>query len=103
MSYDHPEYFLSVEDGADTVRKLVAVNITSVNAMTRAVLPQMLERNKGAVINISSTSCLIPSPLLSVYAAAKAYVDTFTSNLVAENRGKKVIFQCVLPGTEKRL
>ena len=39
--------------------------------MTRIVLPQMLERKKGAIINISSLSGAIPSPLLAVYSGTK--------------------------------
>ena len=100
MSYDFPEEFLSIENGADTVRKLVAINITSVNAMTRAVLPQMMERKRGAVVNVSSMSCLMPCPLLSVYAASKSYVDTFTSNLGYEYSGKGITVQCVIPGED---
>ncbi len=51
MSYEHPMEFLSLESTA--VDSLVNVNITSMNTLTRIVLPQMVERKKGAVINIS--------------------------------------------------
>ena len=47
----------------------------SVNEMTRLILPQMVERKKGAVINLSSLSAAMCTPLLSVYSGTKAYVD----------------------------
>ena len=45
------------------------------NEMTRLVLPQMADRKKGAVINLSSLSGAMCTPLLSVYSGTKAYVD----------------------------
>lgn len=57
------------------VNKLIRCNILSMDAMTRLVLPQMAERKKGAVINISSLSGAMCTPLLSVYSGTKAYVD----------------------------
>lgn len=98
LSYDHPEEFLKIENGEQKVRDLVNVNITSMNAMTRLILPQMKQRQKGAVINLSSMSALIPAPLLSVYAGVKAYVDTFTKGLALEYGKYGITVQCVLPG-----
>jgi len=43
--------------------------------MTRIVLPQMLERKKGAIINLSSLTGAIPTPLLTVYSGSKVWVD----------------------------
>lgn len=57
------------------VNKLIRCNIVSVNEMTRLILPQMVERKKGAVINLSSLSAAMCTPLLSVYSGTKAYVD----------------------------
>ena len=47
----------------------------------RLVLPRMLARGKGAVVNVSSASALLPTPLTTVYAATKAYVAKFTDGL----------------------
>jgi 17beta-estradiol 17-dehydrogenase / very-long-chain 3-oxoacyl-CoA reductase len=44
--------------------------------MTRLVLPQMVERKKGAIINLASLGGAVCTPLLSVYSATKAYVDS---------------------------
>ena len=62
------------------------------------IMPQMVSRKKGVVINISSMSCMLPSPLLSVYAASKAYVDKFTADLETEYRRYGLVIQCILPG-----
>jgi len=96
MSYEHPKEFLELT--STDVDTLVNVNIVSLNAMTRIVLPQMVERKKGALINISSFSAAIPTPLLSVYSASKAYVDLFSQGLAKEYASKGITVQCVLPG-----
>ena len=44
MSYDYPEYFLDIEDGATKCQALVDININSMLKVTRAVLPSMVER-----------------------------------------------------------
>ncbi|KAI8442097.1 hypothetical protein MSG28_005727 [Choristoneura fumiferana] len=85
ISYSYPEYFLDA-------------NVASVTRMTGLALPGMVKRGKGVIINIGSASSIIPSPLLTVYAASKAYVDKFTEGLDMEYRKKGIICQCVMPG-----
>ena len=58
----------------------------------------MVERKNGAVINISSLSGVMPSPMLSVYSGTKAYVDFFTQGLTKEYAKAGVTIQCILPG-----
>ena len=58
----------------------------------------MVERKKGAIINISSFSAAIPTPLLSVYSASKSYVDLFSQGLAKEYLSKGVTIQCIMPG-----
>ena len=96
MSYEHPQEYLDLE--STYVDTLINVNIVSLNVMTRIVLPQMVERKKGAVINLSSLSAAFPTPLLSVYAASKSYVDLFTQGLAKEYASKGITVQCILPG-----
>lgn len=96
MSYDHPEPFLNAS--SEMTNKLIHCNITSVNEMTRLILPQMVERKKGAIINLSSLGGAMCTPLLSVYSATKAYVDRFTEGLSYEYGRKGVTVQCILPG-----
>lgn len=96
MSYDHPEPFLNITP--QRVDDLIRVNIVTVNELTRLILPQMVERKKGAIINISSMSGAMCTPLLTVYAGTKAYVDRFTEGLVMEYGNKGIVIQCILPG-----
>ncbi len=98
MSYDYPSNFLEIDDGANFSRKIVALNVTSVNAVTRAVLPGMAERGRGAVVNVSSMFAMIPAPMYVCYGATKAYVDNFSANLDREYGRKGITVQCVLPG-----
>uniref|UniRef100_A0A8C7TPZ4 Hydroxysteroid (17-beta) dehydrogenase 12b n=1 Tax=Oncorhynchus mykiss TaxID=8022 RepID=A0A8C7TPZ4_ONCMY len=76
---------------------MVNINITSVCQMTRMVLPGMVERKKGAILNISSASGMYPCPLLTVYSASKAFVDFFSRGLEAEYKSKGILIQSVLP------
>ena len=58
----------------------------------------MVERKSGVVINISSLSGLMPTPLLSVYSGTKAYVDMFTRGISAEYKKLGITIQTVAPG-----
>lgn len=99
MSYSLPAKFLEIDGGTDDqCEKLVKCNIESVNSMTSLILPQMVERHSGAVINLSSLSAGTLCPLLTVYAATKAYVDYFTRGLAMEYESQGVTVQCVMPG-----
>jgi short-subunit dehydrogenase len=77
----------------------VMVNITALTELTRAALPSMLARGRGAVLNIASTAGFQPIPLMAVYAASKAYVISFTSALAAEVTGSGVDVLAVCPGS----
>uniref|UniRef100_A0A7N5P219 Very-long-chain 3-oxoacyl-CoA reductase n=1 Tax=Ailuropoda melanoleuca TaxID=9646 RepID=A0A7N5P219_AILME len=97
MSYEYPEYFLDVPDLDNTIKKLININVLSVCKMTRLVLPGMVERSKGAILNISSASGKAPVPLLAIYSATKAFVDFFSQCLHEEYRSKGIFVQSVLP------
>jgi len=96
LSYEYPNEFLNLESSA--VDDLINVNITSLNAMTRILLKPMVERKNGAIINVSSLSGIMVSPLLAVYSGAKSYNDFFTQALKSEYASHGITFQCVLPG-----
>lgn len=97
ISYSYPEFFLSIPNLDSFIDTMVNVNITSVCQMTRIVLPFMVERKKGAILNLSSASGMYPVPLLTVYAASKAFVDFFSQGLQAEYKSKGIIIQSVMP------
>ncbi|XP_033910164.1 very-long-chain 3-oxoacyl-CoA reductase-B-like [Acipenser ruthenus] len=97
ISYSYPEYFLDVPDLDNMISNMISINVTSVCQMTRLVLPGMVERSKGAILNISSASGMYPVPLLSLYSSTKAFVDFFSRAVHAEYKSRGIIVQSVLP------
>uniref|UniRef100_A0A1A9VBK6 Uncharacterized protein n=1 Tax=Glossina austeni TaxID=7395 RepID=A0A1A9VBK6_GLOAU len=79
------------------MRDIVAANVHSVTHMSALILPQMIERKKGVIINVSSTAAVMPQPLLSIYSATKAFVDKFSADLQTEYRSSGIIVQNVQP------
>lgn len=75
------------------------VNIAALVNLTRAYLPAMLERQSGAMINVASVAAFQPVPYLSLYAATKAFVLSFSTALWEECRGRKVNVLALCPGT----
>jgi len=94
-SYDHAEYFHLVE--AKKIDDLIRINIEGTTKMTYLVLPDMVERKKGAIVNVSSASSMVNEPLYAVYSASKAYVNTFSTALHYEYRGRGVHVQAQIP------
>nr|XP_058925914.1 very-long-chain 3-oxoacyl-CoA reductase isoform X2 [Kogia breviceps] len=92
-SYEYPEYFLDVPDLDSTIKKLINVNALSVCKMTWLVLPGMVERSKGVILNISSACGMYPVPLLTMYSATKAFVDFFSRCLHEEYKSKGIFVQ----------
>ena len=76
----------------------IQVNVTALTALTRLFLPEMLDRRRGGVLNLSSTAAFQPGPGMAVYFATKAYVLSFTEALVEELVGTGVTATCLAPG-----
>ena len=76
----------------------ILLNINAVVQLTRAVLPGMVLRNAGQVINIASSAAFQPSPFWANYAATKSHVVSFTQALNDEVSGTGVFLQAVCPG-----
>lgn len=98
MTYDVlPCYFLDVPNVRKAITDIVNCNALSVPMMTSIVLPQMLERKKGVVINISSEAGTHPHPMLAMYAATKVFITFFSRALNVEYKPQGIITQCVMP------
>jgi 3-hydroxy acid dehydrogenase / malonic semialdehyde reductase len=78
--------------------RMVAVNVSGLMHMAHALLPGMVERNRGHIINISSTAAIYPYPGGHVYGASKAFVTQFSLNLRADLVGTSVRVTDLEPG-----
>jgi short-subunit dehydrogenase len=85
---------------SDPVRnnQITLVNVTALTSLTRHLLPQMISRGQGGILNVSSSAGFLPIPGSAVYAASKAYVTSFSESLRAELRGTGVSVCAVCPG-----
>ncbi len=77
---------------------MVDTNIKGLMYCTRFILPGMVERNRGHIVNISSTAGDWPYPGGNVYGGTKAFVTQFSRNLRTDLLGTKVRVSCIQPG-----
>jgi hypothetical protein len=80
------------------IEAMLAVNITALTRLTRWALPGMLAKKAGWICNVGSTAGLIPLPTFAVYAATKAYVNSFSEALRIELHGSGVRVIALCPG-----
>ena len=92
---DHPGLF--VEEDFERIRRLVDLNLLSVLALTQLVLPEMLERGTGHIVNIASMAGLAPVPYATTYSATKAAVIGFSQSLRYEVGARGVGVSVVCP------
>jgi uncharacterized protein len=78
--------------------RMIQVNIAALTLLTRRLLPQMIARKRGAILNVSSSAGFLPIPGMAVYAASKAYVNSFSEALRAELRGTGITVTALCPG-----
>ena len=77
---------------------MIEVNVAALTRLTALLLPGMLERRRGGILNVASTAAFQPGPNSAVYYATKAYVLSFTEALAEEVRGSGVRVSCLAPG-----
>jgi len=96
-SYDHAEFLTDVSP--ELIDSIIALNVIATTRLTRAVLPGMVARRKGAVVNVSSAAGSLPTgdPFYAVYSGTKAYVDAFSKSLHYELRKSGVFVQSQVP------
>jgi uncharacterized protein len=80
------------------IEAMLAVNIVALTRLTRWALPDMLRNKAGWICNVGSTAGLIPLPSFAVYAATKAYVNSFSEALRIELHGSGVFVTALCPG-----
>jgi short-subunit dehydrogenase len=78
--------------------QMTLVNVVALTSLTRHLLPPMIAKQHGGILNVSSSAGFLPIPGDAVYAATKAYVTSFSEALRAELRGTGVSVCAVCPG-----
>ena len=87
--------FSQIDAGRE--RDLVAVNVDALVQLTHAVLPGMLARGRGGILNVASTIAFQPGPYQATYGASKAFVLSLSQALWAETRGSGVTVTALCP------
>jgi len=86
------------EDDVERDVRMLRLNVEAVVRLSHAALRPMVERGRGAVVNVSSGAGLVPMPFFAVYAGTKAFVSSFTESLAEELVGTGVRVQALCPG-----
>lgn len=88
--------FIDME--AARIEAMLAVNITALTTLTRALLPAMRARRCGGVLNVASTAAFQPGAYMATYYATKAYVLSLSEALYVECERDGVTVSCLCPG-----
>merc|ERR1711970_774070 len=93
-----PHFQPFLEFDRKTVKDMITVNISAATVLCHELLPDMVKKGKGAIINIASTASYLSGPYLAEYFATKHYLHAFTEAIAIEYEGTGVIIQEVDPG-----
>lgn len=77
---------------------MLALNINSLVTLTYLLLPAMLEKKQGLIINVASIAAFQPLPYIAIYGASKTFVLNFTEAIAGENLDSGVKFLALCPG-----
>jgi short-subunit dehydrogenase len=91
-------YGLFAETDGESERRMMQTNMVALTLLTKRVLPGMLARKRGRILNVASTAAFQPGPLMAVYYASKAYVLSFSEALANEVQGSGVAVTALCPG-----
>ena len=86
------------ETDAGVTEQLLHVNVVALTCLTRQILPSMLARKAGRILNVASIAAWFPGPLTATYNASKAYVLSFSEALALELEGTGVTVTVLCPG-----
>ncbi len=88
----------TVGQDPEVFEKTLALNLRAPYFLTQALVPGMMERGRGAIVNISTIAAVVAVPLLSVYGATKAAINELTRTWAAEFADRGVRVNAVAPG-----
>ncbi len=86
------------EADPDRLLAMLRVNVIALTELTRLLVPGMIARGRGRVLNVASTAAFQPGPLMAEYYASKAYVLSLSEALAYELRRTGVTVTCLCPG-----
>jgi hypothetical protein len=87
--------------GTGRHERLLQLNVVVLTSLTRRLLPAMIERGRGRILNVASTSSFQPVPSMALYAASKAFVLSLSESLSEELKGTGVTVTALCPGITK--
>jgi hypothetical protein len=87
-----------LQSDVDTMSSMIALNVTALMRLTYAIVPKLVARGAGTIINIASVVAITPETLNGVYGGTKAFVLAFSQSLHKELEGTPINVQVVLPG-----
>lgn len=86
------------EQDWEKLSQMIDLNVKALTELTHLILPGMIERGRGRVLNTSSTASFMPGPLQAVYFATKAYVTSLSKAIASELEGTGVTLTALCPG-----
>jgi short-subunit dehydrogenase len=88
--------FLSTSHATELA--MIQVNVVALTELTKLLLPAMIARGRGRILNVASTAAFVPGPFMAVYYATKAYVLSLSQALSNELHGSGVTVTALCPG-----
>ena len=92
------QYGPFVRADPDELEQMLSVNVVALTVLTRALLPGMVERTWGRIVNLGSVGSFAAAPMTGAYAATKAYVLSLSLALSEEVKGTGVTVTALCPG-----
>ena len=87
-----------LDTSLDAELSMIQVNIVALTELAKRLLPAMVARKRGKILNVASTAAFLPGPLMAVYYATKAYVLSFSEAIANELEGTGVTVTALCPG-----
>jgi short-subunit dehydrogenase len=91
-------YGFFAQTSVDRELEMIQVNVAALTHLTKLILPGMLARRRGRILNVASTAAFQPGPIMAVYYATKAYVLSFSEALASECARSGVTVTALCPG-----
>ena len=92
------DHCLFAESDSGKQEAMIRLNVLALTSLTRAVLPAMMRRRRGRVLNVASIASFLPGPYMAVYYATKAYVLSLSQALAAELKPYGITVTALCPG-----